>query len=583
MCRSQSVLPRAKAQGHFPDNENSGGLAGGLGRRFIRQGGEAVYQALYRKWRPKVFEDMVGRDAVSTVLRRQIMEGKVSHAYLFTGTRGTGKTTCSKILAKAVNCPHTVEGNPCLVCDSCQSIENGSAVDVVEIDAASNNSVDNIRDLKEEAAFTPVALKYRVYIIDEVHMLSIGAFNALLKLMEEPPPHVIFILATTEVHKIPATILSRCQRFDFGRIDLAHIEGHLNRVAAAEGATLTPEGCGLLAKLADGAMRDALTLLDQCMAASGEITGEVVAEVAGLAGDEGVIRLAGALCRQDVSAALEELQALYDRSVDLKRLCADLTACFRNLMVLKTTPEPERLIPVSPEELAALKELAQGVSLPPLLAVLGKLQELSDKLPKAAAKRTEFEMAVVRICTPEAGGQTGGGDYQALLARIHSLEAQLAGLEKAPASQAPRQQVLQAGPGPARPAPQELQPEKPDLAQPPDMAGVQLDRFPLWEQALQTLSSINPPLWGTLHGSCAYVKDDILLVQCENALFRRLIREDDNAKASLRRALFSVSGKKFRLGPYTPETVSRILPKDSPLDEMLRRAREAGVQVEEKG
>ena len=526
-----------------------------------------MYQALYRKWRPRVFEDVVGQDAVTTVLRRQVMEGKVSHAYLFTGSRGTGKTTCSKILAKAVNCENPQDGDPCLKCDSCKAIESASAVDVLEIDAASNNSVDNIRDLKEEAAFTPVALKYRVYIIDEVHMLSIGAFNALLKLMEEPPSHVIFILATTEVHKVPATILSRCQRFDFGRIDVAHIEGRLDQIAQAEGVHLTQDASALIAKLADGGLRDALTLFDQCVSRCEDVDTDTVTQVAGIAGVDGVFKLAEALCGKDVPAALAALQALYEQSVDLRRLCADLTGCFRNLMVIKTTPDPDRLIPAPPDELLRLKALAGNVGLPMLLDTLTKLQELADHLSKAAAKRTEFEMTIVRICTFEPEAQHSGEQgqsYDALVRRIDLLEQKLESAALSGVGGRGAATYQEGGAGPtqrqggfsqdfpqAPPAVPEdgyrqeglpVEADKPDFTEQPDIDENLLQQFPLWEQALQKLSTINPPLCGTLNGSTAFVRDDTLLIKCENALFRRLIREDENAKSSLRRALFAVSG-----------------------------------------
>ena len=544
-----------------------------------------MYQALYRKWRPKVFEDVVGLDAVTTVLRHQVQEGTVSHAYLFTGSRGTGKTTCSKILAKAVNCSHPVNGNPCLSCDNCHSVENGSAVDVVEIDAASNNSVDNIRDLKEEALFTPVALRYRVYIIDEVHMLSIGAFNALLKLMEEPPPHVIFILATTEVHKIPATILSRCQRFDFGRIDTGCIQERIQYIAGQEQVSLTQEAASLIAKLADGGMRDALTLLDQCIAVSREVDGAVVAKVAGLAGSRAVFPLAQSLCRQDVSRALVQFQQLMEQSVDLRRLCVDLTACFRNLMILKTAENPEPLIPATKEEIEQLKEMAQPVSLSLLLRILTQLQELPDRLSKAASKRTEYEMALVRICVSPSreAVQAGSGELEAIEGRLRRLE-QGRGREAAmPGPSAPSgtgfpQEDIR--PATADHNPPENRPQG-DLDQMPQVEDGLLEKFSRWEETLEKLGSINPPLRGTLQGSSAYVKDDILLVHCGNSLFLRLIREDDNAKSSLRRALYAVTGKKYRLGPYTREAVSKIAGKASPLDQVLHRAREAGVPVEE--
>ena len=263
-----------------------------------------MYQALYRKWRPKTFSDVVGQEHVTETLQRQVAEGRLSHAYLFTGTRGTGKTTCAKILAKAVNCEHPENGNPCNKCQSCLGIESGGFLDVMELDAASNNGVDHVRALRDEAIYSPAQVKKRVYIIDEVHMLSIAAFNALLKILEEPPEHLMFILATTELHKVPATILSRCQRFAFRRILPREIVGRLNYIAEQEGIDLRPDGAELLAHIADGALRDALSLLDQCAAAGGTIDSAAVLDALGLAGNLQTAQLMDCVLRRDTKAAL---------------------------------------------------------------------------------------------------------------------------------------------------------------------------------------------------------------------------------------------------------------------------------------
>ncbi|MBS6164042.1 MAG: DNA polymerase III subunit gamma/tau, partial [Clostridiales bacterium] len=295
-----------------------------------------MYQVLYRKWRPKVFADVVGQPQVTVTLKNELMSGRISHAYLFTGSRGTGKTTCAKILAKAVNCLNPRDGDPCGECEICRGIESGSIMDIVEIDAASNNGVDNIRSLREEANYTPSAAKYRAFIIDEVHMLSIGAFNALLKTLEEPPQHVIFILATTEVHKIPATILSRCQRFDFQRIPPQEIAGRLSEIAGREGAALEDQAALLLAKLSDGAMRDALSLLDQCLGRSSDVTVDVVTETVGLVGHDYLFKLVDAVNGEDAPTALNLLDQMYRGSKDMTRLCEELSSHYRGLMLVKT-------------------------------------------------------------------------------------------------------------------------------------------------------------------------------------------------------------------------------------------------------
>ena len=290
-----------------------------------------MYQALYRKWRPKSFTDVVGQAHITETLRRQAAQGRLSHAYLFTGTRGTGKTTCAKILAKAVNCQHPVDGDPCNQCPACLGIDNGSLLDVLELDAASNNGVDQVRALRDEAVYSPASVKYRVYIIDEVHMLSISAFNALLKILEEPPAHLIFILATTELHKVPATILSRCQRFAFKRLQPRDIAARLLYVARQEDMDLTEDAAGLLSRLSDGAMRDALSLLDQCGAAGGRIDGERVLDVLGLAGNVQTAELMDCLLRRDAQSALLLLDRLYSGGKDVGALLGELSTLTRDL------------------------------------------------------------------------------------------------------------------------------------------------------------------------------------------------------------------------------------------------------------
>ena len=322
-----------------------------------------MYQVLYRKWRPKVFSDVVGQPHITSTLTNELKAGRLAHAYLFTGSRGTGKTTCAKILAKAVNCLNPIDGNPCNECEICKGIDSGSILDVVEIDAASNNGVDNIRDLREETNFTPSKAKYRVYIIDEVHMLSIGAFNALLKTLEEPPEYVMFILATTEVHKLPATILSRCQRFDFRRIAPEDITGRLKYIAEEENISLTDDGAMLIARIADGGMRDALSLLDQCAGESKEVNAETVRKSAGLADRDYLFAVSDAVINHDCKKVLEIIDSLHNSSCDMERLCTELTEHFRNFMICKTMPSPSELIICTDDELSRIKDEASRFTL----------------------------------------------------------------------------------------------------------------------------------------------------------------------------------------------------------------------------
>ena len=346
-----------------------------------------------------------------------MVAGRIAHAYLFTGSRGTGKTTCAKILAKAINCLNPIDGEPCGTCEICRGIDEGSVTDVVEIDAASNNGVDNIRMLREEAGFTPAMAKYRVYIIDEVHMLSIGAFNALLKTLEEPPAHVVFILATTEVHKMPATILSRCQRFEFKRISPDDSAQRLCYIAREEGADLDDEAALLIARLADGALRDALSILDQCIGVSNHVTTEVVCSTVGIVGREHLYQLVDAAASQNSAKALELIDQLYRGSKDMARLCEELSVYFRNMMLIKTMKDARAFIPVSEEEFQSLTKQALSLSLTAILHGLDTIQDALEKIYRGANARITFEMTMIQLCTPQLDTSA-----EALLRRIDALE-----------------------------------------------------------------------------------------------------------------------------------------------------------------
>ena len=375
-----------------------------------------MYQALYRKWRPKTFEDVVGQSHITETLRRQVAEDRLSHAYLFTGTRGTGKTTCAKILAKAVNCRHPVNGDPCNQCDACLGIDNGSMLDVLELDAASNNGVDHVRALRDEAIYSPANVRYRVYIVDEVHMLSTAAFNALLKILEEPPAHLIFILATTELHKVPATILSRCQRFAFKRIQPGDIARRLGYVASQEGMELTEDAAELLARLSDGALRDALSLLDQC-AGAGKIDTARVLDVLGLAGNLQTARLMEHILSRDVRSALLLLDELYRGGKDVSALLGELSTLARDLLIRSTAPEGGAALLSGGYDAAAMDRLSEGVSPTRLLHITARLQDTLAALPLSANRRTDGELCLMRLCD-----ESLCGDLTALAARVARLE-----------------------------------------------------------------------------------------------------------------------------------------------------------------
>lgn len=404
-----------------------------------------MYQALYRKWRPKTFSQVVGQDHITGTLQRQVAEGRTAHAYLFTGTRGTGKTTCARILAKAVNCLHPEDGAPCNQCEACRGIDSGSLLDVTELDAASNSRVDDIRELLSESVYTPTVLKKRVYIIDEVHMLSISAFNALLKILEEPPEHLMFILATTELHKVPATILSRCQRFAFRRILPREIVGRLNYIAEQEGIDLRPDGAELLAHIADGALRDALSLLDQCAAAGGTIDSAAVLDALGLAGNLQTAQLMDCVLRRDTKAALLLLHRLYGSGKDVGAVLGELSALARDLLISETAPEGGAALLTGGYDSQTMDGLLRQADSARLIAICTTLQRTAADMNVSVNRRTDAELCLLKLCD-----ETLSGDLSAINARLARLEQQMtAGVRYAAA-----ESTAQVVPAPAeKPAP----------------------------------------------------------------------------------------------------------------------------------
>ena len=421
-----------------------------------------MYQALYRKWRPRTFADVIGQSHITDTLQKQVAEGRTSHAYLFTGTRGTGKTTCAKILAKAVNCEHPVNGDPCCKCPSCLGIESGTLLDVLELDAASNNGVDQVRALRDEAIYAPANVKMRVYIVDEVHMLSIAAFNALLKILEEPPAHLMFILATTELHKVPATILSRCQRFSFKRIQPPDIQARLQHVAFQEGIDLKPDGAELLSRLSDGALRDALSLLDQCAASGGTIDASAVLDTLGLAGNLQTAQMMEHILNRDVQSALLLLDQLYSGGKDVGAILSELSTLTRDLLLRRTAPEGGAALLSGGYDAATLDRLGKGVASNRFLYLTATLQKTAADLYYSANRRTDAELCLLRLCD-----ESLSGDLTALNARMTRLEEQAARgtviraavEEAAPARSAPPERPA---PAPKSPEPQPKRVPEPD-------------------------------------------------------------------------------------------------------------------------
>ena len=376
-----------------------------------------MYQALYRKWRPRTFSEVVGQAHITDTLQRQVAEGRVGHAYLFTGTRGTGKTTCARILAKAVNCEHPIDGAPCCECDACRGIDSGTLLDVTELDAASNNGVDQVRALREEAVYTPSVLKKRVYIIDEVHMLSIAAFNALLKILEEPPEHLLFILATTELHKVPATILSRCQRFSFKRLLPRDIQQQLLHIAVDENIDLSPDGAELLARMATGALRDALSLLDQGRAVEGAIDNAAVLEVLGLAGAVQTVQLMRCVLDRRTGDALALFDQLYRGGKDVAALLSELSDLARDMTILRAAPDGGSALLTGLYDRKTLSELAGDQPMTRFLYLTDTLQQCCAALPDSIRPRTDAELCLLKLCD-----ETLSGDLTALCQRVAALE-----------------------------------------------------------------------------------------------------------------------------------------------------------------
>lgn len=424
-----------------------------------------MYQALYRKWRPRTFDDVVGQDHITETLKQQVAGDRLSHAYLFTGTRGTGKTTCAKILARAVNCQQPENGNPCNQCPACLGIENGSILDVLELDAASNNGVDQVRALRDEAVYTPAAVRKRVYIVDEVHMLSTPAFNALLKILEEPPAHLMFILATTELHKVPATIRSRCQQFAFKRILPGQIAQRLGYVAQEEGIDLTADGAALLARLADGGLRDALSLLDQCSGGRAKVDEKEILDVLGLAGNLETAALMDQIARRDTAAALDTLARLYAGGKDVASVLGELSALARDLLLRKTAPQGGASLLTGGYDETTMRALGEQFTAQRLLQMLTVLQSALADLPRSGNRRTDTELCLIRLCDESLDQSLAG-----LAARVARLEERLTqgGIPAQPQTQVQSQPAPRPAPAPV---PQEDRPpweeERPPLPEEP--------------------------------------------------------------------------------------------------------------------
>lgn len=578
-----------------------------------------MYQVLYRKYRPRVFSDVYGQDHITSTLKNEIKNNRISHAYLFTGSRGTGKTTCAKILAKAVNCENNANGEPCNECEVCKGLDSGAIYDVVEIDAASNNGVDNIRDLREDANYTPSRGKYRVYIIDEVHMLSTGAFNALLKTLEEPPAHVIFILATTEVHKLPATILSRCQRFDFKRIQPETMAVRLKQVAGYEKLELDDDAAVLIARIADGALRDGLSILDQCAGKAQKITAQIVSEVAGIAGRQAMYTLSDCVANKDSSAAMSVISSLYQNSFDMERLCVEMINHFRNFLIVKTVKKSRELIVCTDDEYKNIVDGAKQFTVENIIYALDLFQNTLVTVKGGASARIEVEMAFVKLCEPKLEES-----LSAVLDRLSSLERavkngvsvrpvsydgededepvtpqidqskppvpartqsrqEAAAEPKAvmPAAAEPNAAEADTQPSDIPPAVDNRTDDAPVNPAPPQEPTTQQTReeFNQWGEFMDALHKIDMPVYSVLSGAKGYVTGEHFLIDSPNPIIKSFLNISSRTKA-IKKALYEVTGKTYKLGIIKKEDPNAV--KRDPLEDLINSARSADINADIK-
>ncbi|MBQ9111099.1 MAG: DNA polymerase III subunit gamma/tau [Oscillospiraceae bacterium] len=524
-----------------------------------------MYQALYRKWRPLSFADVLSQPQVTTTLQNQIKNGTAAHAYLFTGSRGTGKTTCARILAKAVNCEHPrPDGNPCLECAICRDAENAVLSDLIEIDAASNNSVEDIRDLRDATVYTPERCRFKVYIIDEVHMLSPSAFNALLKIMEEPPEYVKFILATTEIHKVPATIISRCQRYDFRRIRQEDLVARLCEIAEKEQIPLEKDAAELMARLSDGGMRDAISLLDRCSAYGETITAQLTAEAAGAAGRDYLLQMLEAVHTGSTADVLQCVAKLHDASKDLQRLCEELILMLRDVMMLKAAGDTS-LLHCMADEIPALQKLAAETEMDTVMTQLSVMQTCRERMGRAVNKRVELEMTLIRLCSRQTAAESTAP--AANTAEVQALYERIAQLEKHAAQPA------------LSPAEAEVtKPQAPPVPEPEpevDFRSLRPEDFkPVaqWPEILEECGRLNPAVLGTLVGSNAVVNHNIILIVAENPFFLTMFKNKHNAR-TLGDAIQNILGKRYVIRAKC----SAAAAKPRPVQEMIEKAKNSGI------
>lgn len=560
-----------------------------------------MYHALYRKWRPLTFDDVVSQPHITTTLKNQIQNNKIAHAYLFTGSRGTGKTTCARIFAKSINCENSHEGNPCLECEICRCADSESLTDIIEIDAASNTGVDDIRALKESAEYLPEQCRYKVYIIDEVHMLSINAFNALLKIMEEPPAHVVFILATTEVHKVPATIISRCQRFDFRRIRTEDIVSRLKFVAEKESIQLDGDAATLIAKISDGGMRDALSLLDQCIAYSDDVDLKTVSDAAGIAGRDYLFNIIEGSFSNDITNVMETVASLYDMSKDMTRLCSELLEQMRNLMLIKAVPGND-MVMCLPDEYNRLESIAQHTDMGKILSKIETLSECSEKLIKASSKRIEFEMCMVKLCSDS--GNISPSYSNRFIADttppVKTVDTKPAPVVSQPEFKIPSENNTKEKPTDTNKAEPVKEPSQEAVhteisehhtSEQPKKKITSKDFSPLdcWDEIVDRFKNECPAAVGFLSGSKAFIYENMILIIVKDAFDLKMFKLQIS---DVNRVITDFFGKKFTVSVKAMDTsgVSNDAhaqgadnaknSTQSPVDKLIDKAKNMNIDIE---
>lgn len=494
-----------------------------------------MYLALYRKYRPRTFLDVAGQEPIVQTLRNQIKENRHFHAYLFTGSRGTGKTTCAKILAKAVNCLNPKDGDPCNECEACKAIDDGSVTDIVEIDAASNNGVDSIRQLRDEANFTPVYAKYRVYIIDEVHMLSSGAFNALLKTLEEPPEHVKFILATTEIQKLPNTIISRCQRFDFKRISISDISKRLKYVAQNENATIDDDATEFIASLADGSMRDSLSILDQCISKDKNVTLDTIHDVIGLADKTKLYNVVSSVIKGDKSTALKTVSELYVSLSDMERFCDSLIWIFRNIMIVKAVDDCKDLLNAEQNETEFCKSCAEMCSLNDIIRALDVVEKSRINLKDGVNRLIETEIAVIKLCN------IFNGDLQENKKEIEIPKVKEKATKENPVDNQIKEKVKEKTPVEKIPNKEKVEYKK-EEAKPEEKS---VDKKDLKADLINLIYKKDRIFSGTLDNAIIDESDNKISINTQNLLFNRMVKEKIHSD-KIKEAVVEIYGDEYK-------------------------------------